>query len=86
MTEMTTRVYLREAMFDAKKRLLLEAAGLTAHIWRYDSYDGDKGVAALELTNNYGSVTLLPFHGQQIWRTHIAGRETSYLPIYMCLY
>ncbi len=69
---MTTRVYLREGMFEAKKRVLVEADGLTAHVWRYDS-----GVAALELVNQHGSVTLLPFHGQQIWRAHIAGRELT---------
>lgn len=69
---MATRVYLREGMFEAKKRLLAEADGVTAHVWRYDS-----GVAALELVNKHGSVTLLPFHGQQIWRAHFAGRELT---------
>lgn len=69
---MTTRVYLRAGMFEAKKRVLVEADGLTAHVWRYDS-----GVAALELINKHGSVTLLPFHGQQIWRAHFAGRELT---------
>ncbi|MEM7735892.1 MAG: DUF4432 family protein [Deinococcota bacterium] len=72
MSEATTRIHLRQAMFTEKERTLLEHADFHITAWQYDS-----GVAALKISNSKGHVIVLPFHGQQIWRAHLLGRELT---------
>lgn len=70
MTE--SLVDLRAVTFTGTETVLAEAPGLTASVWRYAS-----GVAALRIANAKGSITLLPFHGQQIWDAEFLGRRLT---------
>ncbi len=65
-------LHLRPRFFDARERPLVEAEGLSATIFRFDS-----GICALRLQNERGHLLLLPFHGQQIWSAHLDGRELT---------
>jgi len=66
------KMHLRPTMFGERERLLLERNELLASTFRYDS-----GVEALRIANTSGSLTLLPFQGQQIWSAEFGGRELT---------
>lgn len=65
-----TRISLTAAAFSDRAQLLVDAGELTATAFRYQS-----GVAGLTLENDLGQLTMLPFHGQQIWSASFSGRE-----------
>jgi hypothetical protein len=67
-----TRLYLTPASFTEREQVLVEYGPLTASAFRYPS-----GVAALRVKNERGSLILLPFQGQQVWRAHFDGRELA---------
>ncbi|MER3554749.1 MAG: DUF4432 domain-containing protein [Meiothermus sp.] len=65
-------LHLHPSLFGERERVLAEFAGLRAVSFLYPS-----GVAALRLEGEAGRMTLLPFHGQQIWRLELFGRELA---------
>ena len=66
------RFALLDRMFGAEEQVLARHAGLTATAFRYSS-----GVAALRLAHSGGHITVLPFHGQQIWDATFQGRPLT---------
>ncbi|WP_413206830.1 aldose 1-epimerase family protein [Rhodospirillum sp. A1_3_36] len=58
----TTAIQLRRSFFGEAERVLVEAHGMSASLFRYDS-----GIEALRLTNSRGHLVVLPFYGQMIW-------------------
>ncbi|MGB8313132.1 MAG: hypothetical protein WCE69_01450, partial [Aestuariivirga sp.] len=70
-TEMTV-IDLGQLHFPSAEKELARSGGLTASIFRYPS-----GVAALRLRNGAGVMTLLPYHGQQIWDVAFLGRPLT---------
>jgi hypothetical protein len=72
MATTTTRLHLHPSYFGDRERLLLEQGEFSARAFRYES-----GVAGLLLSNGRCQLTLLPFHGQQIWRFSVDGRELT---------
>jgi Domain of unknown function (DUF4432) len=61
--------HLFEEQFSTSERDLVEAAGLSASTFRFES-----GVCALRLKNDQGELVMLPFQGQQIWSAKFGGR------------
>ena len=64
-----TLIHLFPEHFSTKERLLVEADGLSAAAFQFES-----GVSGLRLKNKQGEVILLPFQGQQIWSAEFSGR------------
>lgn len=56
------KAHLQHALFGEKERVFLEADGLTASLFRYDT-----GVEAVRLENRRGYVIVLPYFGQMLW-------------------
>ncbi len=67
-----TTIHLSPELFTEKEKTLVEAGSLTASAFRFAS-----GVCGLTLKNELGSLTLLPWQGQQIWSAHFGGRELT---------
>jgi hypothetical protein len=59
-------------MFGERERTLLEHGPLIASTFTFMS-----GVHALRLSNELGTLVLLPYQGQQIWSAHFFGRELT---------
>ncbi|MGQ9367229.1 aldose 1-epimerase family protein [Azospirillum sp. ST 5-10] len=61
---MTVRsaVHLRRTFFGEAERTVVEAAGMTAGLFRYDS-----GIEAVRLANRRGHLVVLPYFGQMVW-------------------
>lgn len=72
-----TRISLHPRIFGDAESTLASYAGLTASTFRYRS-----GVLGLRLANNEGSVSLLPFQGQQIWDAEFRGRQLGMRSIF----
>lgn len=68
----TTTIELRPEFFSSIETPFLQAGGLSASLFRFSS-----GVCAVRLTNELGSLLLLPFQGQQIWSANLCGRELT---------
>ena len=68
----TVRINLEKQMFGTLTKRLVDYGELTVDAFLYAS-----GVEALELRNTAGGVTILPYHGQQIWRCGFHGRELT---------
>ncbi len=68
---MTTQVVinLQPDFFGPKERVLIEHEGLSVSLFRFDS-----GVEAVRVRNSRGEMTVLPFHGQQVWDARFDGR------------
>jgi len=64
-------------MFGPKKQTIATFGSLSASIFTYDS-----GVEAIRLENSLGGLTILPYHGQQIWRCDFLGRELTMKSIF----
>lgn len=62
-------INLRESFFGEKERVLVEHEGLAVSLFRFDS-----GVEAVRVRNSRGEMTVLPFHGQQVWDARFDGR------------
>lgn len=58
--------------FPSAETELASHCGMTASIFRYHS-----GVAGLRIRNGAGEITLLPYHGQQIWDAEFLGRRLT---------
>jgi hypothetical protein len=69
---MTTQVNLRPTFFSESKKVLVEHGEFEVAAFRYES-----GVAAVEVKNSRGSLTMLPFQGQQIWRAQFDGQDIT---------
>jgi hypothetical protein len=68
----TTTIALERSYFVAREREVLRHGELSATLFRYDT-----GVEAIRLANGRGSVTVLPFLGQMIWRANFDGVELA---------
>ncbi len=69
---MELSVHLKERFFGEREQPLVEFGGLRATAFTYTT-----GVEGLRLENEQGSVELLPYQGQQIWRMTMCGRELT---------
>lgn len=67
-----TRFSLSPASFGEREQLLAEHGSLSAWAFRFPS-----GVCALRIQNEQGSLTLLPFQGQQVWSAQFNGRNLT---------
>ena len=70
-------INLRNSFFTEKECLILEYAGLNVSIFRYET-----GVAAIRAGNKRGSIIILPYQGQQIWRCCFYERELTMLSMF----
>lgn len=55
-------LHLQKSFFGERERVVAEAHGITASLFRYDS-----GIEGLRLTNRRGHLVILPYYGQMIW-------------------
>ena len=74
---MEYKIYLQEAFFTEKETEVLSAGKLSASIFTYST-----GVKAVKLRNDKGSITMLPYMGQMIWRADFNGYEMTMKTIY----
>ncbi len=74
---MAIKSILKESYFSEKETLFLENGSLTASLFTYST-----GVKAVRLANEKGSVVLLPYMGQMVWRATFLGRELTMKSIY----
>ena len=74
---MQNKIYLRENYFEGKERVLLENGELTASVFTYDS-----GIQAVRISNARGSIIVLPFMGQMVWRANFDGKELTMKSMY----
>ena len=65
-------IALRRGFFDETERTMLQAGELSASLLRYPT-----GVEALRLSNARGSLVVLPFMGQMVWRAAFDGVELA---------
>ena len=72
MTNRQVSVTLDPALFGEREKRVAARGALAATAFRYPS-----GVAGLRVGNGAGTVTLLPFQGQQIWDAVYAGRSLT---------
>lgn len=74
---MENRIYLKENYFIEKETTLLENGSVSASLFTYST-----GVKAVRLKNARGSLVLLPYMGQMVWRCEFDGRELTMKSIY----
>ncbi|MBO7292822.1 MAG: DUF4432 family protein [Clostridia bacterium] len=74
---MENRVYLKESYFGDGESLLLSLGTLAASTFTYST-----GVRAVRIKNERGSIVLLPYMGQMVWRCEFDGRELTMKSIY----
>lgn len=67
-----TTLTLRRPFFGEKEREIARFAGMTAHLFRFDS-----GIEAVRLSNRRGHLVLLPFFGQMVWDAVFDGVDLS---------
>ncbi|MBN2469759.1 MAG: DUF4432 family protein [Anaerolineae bacterium] len=70
MTPFETQITLVPEQFSAQERTLATCGPLSATAFRFSS-----GVCALRLHNEHGTLTVLPFQGQQIWAAEFGGED-----------
>lgn len=70
-------VALRRDFFAEGERTIFRAGELSASLFRYPT-----GVEALRLANPRGSVVVLPFMGQMVWRATFDGVELAMLSMF----
>jgi len=63
-------INLDKCFFTPKEKILIKNNGICASIFLFDS-----DVHGLRITNDLGSVVLLPYQGQQIWSLSFYGRD-----------
>jgi len=69
---MTYKISIAEKNFSESKRILVESENMRVNVFRYGT-----GVCGLEIANRHGSVTFLPFQGQQVWRAAFCGHDIT---------
>ena len=74
---MENRVYLKEAYFSESESTVLTLGALSASLFTYST-----GVRAVRLSNERGTLVLLPYMGQMVWRCAFDGRELTMKSIY----
>lgn len=72
-----TKINLYPELFNSQKRILLETTEFKCSGFRYST-----GVCAVEIKNNVGSLIILPFQGQQIWRAEFLGQQCTMKSIF----
>jgi hypothetical protein len=65
-------MHLQRSFFEAKERGVLDFAGMSASLWRYDT-----GVEAIRLSNARGHIIALPYMGQIVWSAVFDGVELA---------
>jgi hypothetical protein len=68
----TVVIPLLPQYFSDKETIFASTENLTASTFRYST-----GVAGLRIKNGIGEIEMLPFQGQQIWRSFFYGRELA---------
>ncbi len=74
---METKTYLKESYFTEKETLLVASDPLKASLFVYST-----GVKAVKIENGMGSLIMLPYMGQMVWRMEFLGRELTMKSIY----
>lgn len=77
MTFQTT-IHLQPSFFSEREKTLAEFNGVRASSFLYPS-----GVHAVRLTNEFGEMIVLPFHGQQIWKLAFFGRDLTMKSLFL---
>ena len=67
-----TQISLERSYFGEAERIILRHGPLTASLFRYAT-----GVEAVRISNPRGSVTVLPYLGQMVWRANFDGVELA---------
>lgn len=74
---MESKINLYKEFFAEKEKTFFESGSLKAVLFKYST-----GIEAVKLVNSHGSVTLLPFVGQQIWDMEFLGHNMVMKSIY----
>lgn len=74
---MESKIYLYENFFEEKEKTVALHGELKAAVFTYST-----GVKAVRLSNSKGSIILLPYMGQMIWRAEFNGYEMAMKSIY----
>ena len=74
---MENKIYLYEDFFKENEKTVASYGELSASIFTYST-----GVKAVRLSNSKGSIILLPYMGQMIWRAEFCGYEMAMRSIY----
>lgn len=69
---MENRIYLKESYFTEFETEILSLGKLSASLFIYPT-----GVKAVRIKNDRGSLVLLPYMGQMIWRAEFDGRDLT---------
>ncbi|MBC8584137.1 DUF4432 family protein [Youxingia wuxianensis] len=72
-----TRINLKPSFFSERPHTLLSHGPFTATAFLYTT-----GICGLKITNEKGSMTLLPYQGQQVWRADFCGQEMTMKSIF----
>jgi hypothetical protein len=70
--KMITSMRLARAFFTEHARVVLEAGGITASLFRYPT-----GVEGIQIANTRGHLVVLPFMGQMIWDAEFDGVDLT---------
>jgi len=77
MARLGSTLYLYPHFFTERERPLIQHGALSASAFRFDS-----GVCALRMSNELGSLVMLPFQGQQIWSAEFGRRELTMVSMF----
>jgi hypothetical protein len=74
---MENKIILKEAYFGEKETEIVSAGNLSASLFTYST-----GVKAVRLTTDKGSIIVLPYMGQMVWRAEFLGYEMTMKTIF----
>ncbi len=74
---MENKIYLYERFFTDKETTVATYGKLSASLFTYST-----GVKAVKIRNDKGSITVLPYMGQMVWRADFNGYEMTMKTIY----
>jgi hypothetical protein len=65
-------INLEKSFFSENEKVFVTNEGICASTFLFET-----GVHGLRITNNFGSMVLLPYQGQQIWNCNFHGRDLA---------
>jgi hypothetical protein len=74
---MANKIYLYERFFTEGESEIFSSGSLKATLFTYST-----GVKAVKISNELGSMTVLPYMGQMVWRADFRGYEMTMKSIY----
>lgn len=74
---MQNKIFLKEAYFGEKETEILSSGELSASLFTYST-----GVKAVRIKNGKGSIVVLPYMGQMVWRAEFLGYEMTMKTIF----